>query len=166
MNSQSRPLPVRAASRLVIVAGGLLVAVACAQDQAPKTGMDRGGDAAMEMRGDAAERKGMDQVAADSGSAVTGEVPDEMLDAVYAELEKTSGGRREDFELVRAEQAQWSDGALGCPEPGATYTDAPVSGYWVVLNYQGREYDSRGNARGFFRPCRTPTMPGRSGPKM
>ncbi len=45
-------------------------------------------------------------------------------------------------------------------------TDAPVNGYWVVFSYQGKEYDYRGNAGGYFRRCPVPTFPSRSGPKM
>jgi hypothetical protein len=34
--------------------------------------------------------------------------------------------------LAQAEQVTWSDGALGCPEPGRMYTQALVSGYRIV----------------------------------
>ena len=51
--------------------------------------------------------------------------------------------------LSRAEQVTWSDGSLGCPQPGLKYTQMLVAGYRVVatttagaLTYHT---DSRGN---------------------
>ena len=81
-----------------------------------------------------------------------------------AALEKLVGANRSEFELVRAEYAHWADGSMGCPEPGMNYTMAPVQGYWVVLRYAGAEFDFRGNKRGYFRHCRGPSLPGRTGP--
>lgn len=35
----------------------------------------------------------------------------------------------------------WSDGSLGCAQPGQAYTQATVPGYQIVLSYQGQQYD-------------------------
>lgn len=44
-----------------------------------------------------------------------------------------------DLEVVVAERVTWSDGSLGCPEPGEAYTQALVDGYRVVLEADGEE---------------------------
>jgi hypothetical protein len=159
---QAAYLPAGAA----LVLSGVLLTASCAQDEPPESAVDRRSEAAMDMRKSALEQKGLERVDLESGTAVTGEVPEDILEKAYAALESDRGGSRDDFQMLRGEQAHWTDGSLGCPEPGATYTDAPVTGYWVVFSYQGKEYDYRGNAGGYFRRCPVPSFPSRSGPKM
>ena len=53
----------------------------------------------------------------------------------------------------RAQAVTWSDGSLGCPEPGQMYTQALVDGYWVVLRAGGQEYDFRASQRGEVKLC-------------
>lgn len=43
----------------------------------------------------------------------------------------------EDVEVIEAEEVTWSDGAIGCPEPGNTYTQALVEGYRIVVEVDG-----------------------------
>jgi len=42
--------------------------------------------------------------------------------------------------LEQAENVTWSDGALGCPEPGMFYTQALVPGYRLVYRHAGSSY--------------------------
>lgn len=95
---------------------------------------------------------------------VTGEVPAEILEAILAEVAEQTGAQPEQVEFVRAEQAIWNDGSLGCPQPGVVYTQAPVTGYWVVLQFNGETFDFRVNERGIFTRCDGPTLPGREAP--
>lgn len=152
---------------LVMTVSGGLITASCAQDEPPTSATDSRREATMEMRKKSFEDKNLERVVVDNDNdtAVTGEIPDAMLAKVYAELESLTGGRRADFELQRAEQVQWSDGGMGCAERGAVYTQAPVDGYWVVLKYEGKDYDYRGNNSGYFRLCTGPLLPGRSGPR-
>lgn len=85
-----------------------------------------------------------------------GEVPGELLDGIMADLEGRTGAPRAEFTLERAEAVQWSDGALGCPEPGQMYTQAIVPGYRVVLRHGGTLYDYRAAERGYFKLCANP----------
>jgi len=39
-----------------------------------------------------------------------------------------------------AEEVAWSDGAIGCPEPGMYYTQALVPGYRLVFRVTGTQY--------------------------
>ncbi len=55
--------------------------------------------------------------------------------------------------LVRAQAVTWSDGSLGCPEPGMSYTQALVEGYWIVLDAGDQTLDYRASASGAFKLC-------------
>jgi hypothetical protein len=83
-----------------------------------------------------------------SAAPITGEVPRAVLDAVRARLAADTGLDAAAAEVKVAEEVEWSDGSLGCPEPGMLYTQALVPGYRVVLGLDGRDYDYRVVARG------------------
>lgn len=53
-----------------------------------------------------------------------------------------------EIEVRRAEAVTWSDGALGCPQPGFAYTQALVPGYQVVLAVGDTEYHYHGGSHG------------------
>ncbi|MEJ1112243.1 MULTISPECIES: hypothetical protein [unclassified Kribbella] len=42
--------------------------------------------------------------------------------------------------VVSSSEVTWSDGSLGCPEPGMSYTQALVPGFRVVLEAAGKQY--------------------------
>jgi hypothetical protein len=45
------------------------------------------------------------------------------------------------IEVVAWEEVVWSDGAIGCPQPGMSYTQALVDGTRIVLDHDGTRYD-------------------------
>jgi hypothetical protein len=45
-----------------------------------------------------------------------------------------------EIEVVSVENVTWSDGSLGCPQPGMFYTQALQDGMRVVLSAGGAEY--------------------------
>lgn len=98
----------------------------------------------------------------EAGEAVVGEVPEELLALILADLAGRLATSPETIEILRAEEAIWPDGALGCPKPGEVYTQAPVNGYWLQLAYAGITYDYRANQQGFYFLCESP-LPGPSG---
>ncbi|MDT8450865.1 MAG: hypothetical protein RQ847_11915 [Wenzhouxiangellaceae bacterium] len=53
---------------------------------------------------------------------------------------------RDRIELAGAEFVTWSDGSLGCPEPGHMYTQALVPGYRIRLRV-GKEIHAYHGAR-------------------
>lgn len=69
------------------------------------------------------------------------EVPSGKWDAIVADL----AGRGVDAtpELVSAEAVTFTDGSLGCPTPGQSYTQALVDGMRVVVTADGETYDYR-----------------------
>jgi hypothetical protein len=78
------------------------------------------------------------------------QIPQAILEPILNKAAELARVTRQQLTLVRAEPAVWNDGSLGCPEPGVTYTQALVKGYWVVIAATGKSYDFRvGNAGSF-----------------
>jgi hypothetical protein len=90
---------------------------------------------------------------------VTGETPLELLEAIQSDLAARSGSASEEMHLIRDQAVTWSDGSLGCPQPGVFYTQAPVNGYWVVLQVEGKEYDYRASESRYFLLCEKGGLP-------
>ena len=84
---------------------------------------------------------------------MTGEVPDDTLAGILSDAAQRTGLPEDAIEVVRAEAMTWSDGSLGCPEPGMVYTQALVDGFHVVLDAGGEELDYRVGQGGSFRLC-------------
>jgi len=80
-------------------------------------------------------------------------VPQRILDLILNEAAALAKVPREQLAIVRAESVVWSDGSLGCSEPGMMYTQALVNGYWVIIEAVGRKYDYRVDSSGSFRLC-------------
>jgi len=107
---------------------------------------------------------GLERIPTQESEPVVGEVPGELLSEIIADLAKDTGAEREAIKVVRAEAVVWNDGSLGCPKPGEFYIQMLVSGYWVVLEVDGIEYDYRANDAGYFSLCEgkgVPPMPPR-----
>ncbi|HEY83981.1 MAG TPA: hypothetical protein G4N96_02540 [Chloroflexi bacterium] len=51
------------------------------------------------------------------------------------------GLKAEEVSVVSVESREWRDGSLGCPKPGMMYTQATTSGYLIVLEAGGRQYE-------------------------
>lgn len=54
----------------------------------------------------------------------------------------------EEIEVIRVEEVQWPNSALGWPEPGMMYTEALVPGYRVILGCGGRQFEYHTTATG------------------
>jgi len=84
---------------------------------------------------------------------VKDEVPQGILDPILKEAAALAKVSHEQLVIVRAQSVIWSDGSLGCPEPGMMYTQALVNGYWVIIEAGGKKYDFRVGSGGSFRLC-------------
>ena len=84
---------------------------------------------------------------------VTGEVPEELLNAMQRDLVTRLSAGNANISVVVAEAVTWNDGSLGCPEPGRIYTQAIVPGYRVVLELAGQRYSYHADSAGYFVPC-------------
>jgi hypothetical protein len=63
-----------------------------------------------------------------------------VVERARVDLAGRLGVEESAIEVVSAEAVTWSDGSLGCPQPGMMYTQALVEGARVVLSYGGTLY--------------------------
>ena len=68
--------------------------------------------------------------------------PETHMEAIRADLDGR-GVSGSDATLVEAYRKTWESGALGCPLPGASYTQALVEGWQVVVKVGDKTYDYR-----------------------
>ena len=70
------------------------------------------------------------------------EPPATHMEAIRADLNER-GVAGSEATLVEAHKKTWRTGALGCPIPGAIYTQALVDGWQVVVKVGDTTYDYR-----------------------
>jgi hypothetical protein len=94
----------------------------------------------------------------------TAAMPREVRRAVVADAARRFEVAESAVVLSAAEQVSWSDGSLGCPEPGRMYTQALVPGYRVTATTpMGRmryHTDSRGQVVTCAQPRPRASSPG------
>lgn len=94
----------------------------------------------------------------------TGPVPhsvrerSDVAEAIRAHAERM-GVDPDDVTVAGFAEVTWSDGSLGCPQPGMMYTQALVSGYQLVLEVDGRLASYHAAAGRGFAYCATPVRP-------
>jgi hypothetical protein len=86
-------------------------------------------------------------------TVVIGEVPEAIMTAVYEDLNSTENISQAAIAVTKGEAIIWGDGSLGCPQPGEVYTQAPVNGYQIVLEANGRTYAYHAAESGYFILC-------------
>jgi hypothetical protein len=99
----------------------------------------------------------------------TGEVPQDLLDAVIEDLLERLDAGRDAIAVEEAGAVVWPDGSLGCPQPGMMYTQALVPGYQIVLSVGDETYDYHASQNGYFLLCEEgmaeePLPPGEGAP--
>lgn len=83
----------------------------------------------------------------------SGEVPPQVLAIFQDDLARRALVKHDDITVVSATEQQWSDGAMGCPQPGQMYTQMIVPGYRVVMQAAGNRYSYHSDRRGNFIVC-------------
>jgi hypothetical protein len=63
---------------------------------------------------------------------------------VIDDVTERAGVDADEVQVTVTELVTWSDGAIGCPEPGSMYTQALVEGYRIVVEAGGRSYTYHG----------------------
>ena len=82
-----------------------------------------------------------------------GSVPADTIRAITEDAAAVTGIDASEVEIITAKAATWTDGSLGCPEPGMMYTQALVDGYQVIVRVGDQELDYRVGGGGEFRIC-------------
>ena len=75
--------------------------------------------------------------------------------AVLADAAKVTGLAASELKVESAEQVTWSDGSIGCPQPGMNYTMALVPGYRIRVRVGEQVLDYHASRRGYFVLCPT-----------
>jgi hypothetical protein len=61
---------------------------------------------------------------------------------------RRTGRKRTELEVLSAEAVTWSDGSLGCPQPGMMYTQALVPGFRIRVRAGTETLDYHAGRRG------------------
>ena len=91
------------------------------------------------------------QIPTASPAGGTVDLPASITDPVVAEIARDAGVPVDQVAIVSAAAVTFSDGGLGCPEPGMAYTQVLVDGYKIVAEAGGTTYDYRGSGDAFRR---------------
>lgn len=99
----------------------------------------------------------------------TGPVPDSVAQRpdVVAATEDYAKRMNVDVQDVTVEgfaSVTWSDGSIGCPEPGMMYTQALVPGYQLVLGVDGQLASYHAAEGKPFSYCASPVAPAETNP--
>ncbi|MDX1660058.1 MAG: hypothetical protein R3343_14670 [Nitriliruptorales bacterium] len=131
---------------LTLLAVGLLV-VACGGDDAPDVGDDPAPSPSPSASPDVGVPAGLTEEAEGARQLVADE----------------TGARPADVEVVEAETVTWRNGALGCPQPDQSYTQALVDGYRFLLRAEGQEFHVHGRTGDAPFICENPQEPSGGG---
>jgi hypothetical protein len=124
---------------LVVAAAALLAACGPAAEDSPPAGDDPG---APEAGADADPEDADPGDDAEEGGEAIG--LDEAARMAVEDAADERGLTEEEIEVVRLEEVDWPDGAMGCPEEGEVYTQAIVPGYVIVLEVGDEEVHYHG----------------------
>jgi hypothetical protein len=64
-----------------------------------------------------------------------------------------------DISLVEAKEVTWSDGSIGCPQPGMMYAQVLMPGYLIKFKYDEREFEYHAGRGGSPIYCKNPLPP-------
>lgn len=78
---------------------------------------------------------------------------DPLLRDMAADLSQREGIPVEQISVKNIQATTWSDGSLGCPQPGMMYTMALVDGYQVSLEANGKTFYYHTSGKDFFVYC-------------
>ena len=70
------------------------------------------------------------------------------IDAALTDAATRTGLKKTELEVLSAEAVTWSDGSLGCPQPGMMYTQALVPGFRIRVRAGAETLDYHSGRRG------------------
>ena len=86
-------------------------------------------------------------------AAVAPKAPAELVQAAIDDAAQRTSTRAADVVVVSAGSVTWSDGSLGCPQPGMNYTMALVPGYRILVQAGGQVLRYHAGRRGAVQFC-------------
>ncbi len=109
--------------KCILIALAMTTLVACSEQTNEETNQPMTTDRSATMRSDALGRE---------------------IEQATADLASRTGLDQSGIEVSVAEFVTWSNGSIGCPQPGMNYTMALVPGYRILLVASGRTYHYHG----------------------
>lgn len=82
-----------------------------------------------------------------------------LVDVAKQDLAQRLAVPAGEISVVDAREVTWSDGSLGCPQPGMMYAQVLTPGYLVKLAYGGREYEYHAGKDRALSYCKNPSPP-------
>jgi len=80
-------------------------------------------------------------------------VPAELTRAAIEDAAQRMSVSLAEVTVISSEAVTWSDGSLGCPQPGMSYTQALVPGYRILVQAGGQTLRYHAAARGAVKYC-------------
>lgn len=94
-------------------------------------------------------------------------IASEPVQAAIADLAERQSVEPDAVTVAGHRAVTWSDGSLGCPQPGMMYTQALVPGHQLILEVDGELFSyhsgDRGAQAGQFSYCADPKPPTETG---
>lgn len=81
------------------------------------------------------------------------QVPQAILSVVIEDAANKENLAAAAVTVLSGKPVDWSDGSLGCPEPGMSYTQVITPGYLVVIDAGGVILEYHLNQQGAFKQC-------------
>ncbi len=81
------------------------------------------------------------------------QVPESMLSLVIEDAASRQNVGVVAVTVVSGQPVDWSDGSLGCPEPGKSYTQVLTPGFLVLVDAGGVTLEYHLNQQGAFKQC-------------
>jgi hypothetical protein len=126
----------RGSTRVGTLMLGFAALAACAADIAPAPAPSQ-----QPVAGDAPAAAVDSPVPAGAGLA-------SVREAAIVDAAKRTGLAPDALKVLSSETVMWSDGSLGCPQPGMLYTQALVPGYRVRIQAGGQVLDYHAGSSG------------------
>ena len=86
-------------------------------------------------------------------------IPPALIESAKADLAQRLSVSASQINAIEIKEAVWPDTSLGCPQPGIAYAQIPTSGYLVILEVAGNEFEYHVDIHGNTLYCENPTPP-------
>ena len=81
------------------------------------------------------------------------QVPESLLSGVIEDAASRQSVGVATITVLSGQPVDWSDGSLGCPEPGKSYVQVLTPGYLVMIDAGGVTLEYHLNQQGAFKQC-------------
>ena len=82
-----------------------------------------------------------------------------LIEMIKLDLANRQAVSVDEIILVDAEEVEWSDSSLDCPQPGMEYLQVITPGYRIVLQLNDQLYEYHTNRDTYFVYCENPVPP-------